>query len=217
MNPRYRPFLLGAIALAAVWLVAIGGSCWARSSKPTAERVSEHVRTVRFEELTGDARAVALARLAELLNALSADERRKARMQGIWRPWFEQMTDEERLRFIEATAPSGFRQMLTAFEKLPEDRRTAAIGDALQRLRASGDGAGVVFEGASDGSATGAPSWALSEELRDRVTRIGLKAYYSGSSARTKAELAPLMEELQATMENGGMRKGWPRRGRSEP
>jgi hypothetical protein len=111
------------------------------------------------------------------------------------------MTDEERAAFIDATMPTGFKQMIEAFEQLPADKRHKAIDDALRRLRQT---EAQMEDSSPDGPApdtNGPPP--LSPELETKIRTIGLKTFYSQSSAQTKAELAPVLEELQRVMESG--------------
>jgi response regulator RpfG family c-di-GMP phosphodiesterase len=63
------------------------------------------------------------------------EERQKARFERVSLRWLEAMTEEEKGAFIEATMPTGFKQMLTAFEQLPEEKRARAINEAVRRLR----------------------------------------------------------------------------------
>ena len=135
INRRQRPLLFAAVAIAAVWLLAWGGYTVARNSKMTAERLRAYAQSVDLSRLSGKERAAAIAKLAAKLNALSADERQQARMEGVWAHWFEEMTEEEKNAFLEATVPSGFKQMLTAFDQLSEDKRRRAIGESLRRLK----------------------------------------------------------------------------------
>jgi hypothetical protein len=148
-------------------------------------------------------RAKALRELERRLNALSYEERRAARLDREWSKWFEVMSETEKGEFIEATLPTGFRQMLNGFEQLPELRRKKTIDDALKRLKEARE---ELAANSEDIMSTNAP--VLSEELRQKVTTIGLKAFYSQSSAQTKAEAAPLLEELQRMMETGAWMRG---------
>jgi len=167
----------------------------------TAEKVKAYAESVDISKLSGAARAKALKELADKLNALSLEERRKARMEREAWSWFDRMTEEEKAGFLEATMPTGYKQMLTAFEQLPEEKRRKAIDDALRRLREARD-QGATDPGPGNRGGTNSPP-VLSEELQARMRTIGLKTFYSQSSAQTKAELAPLLEELQRVMESG--------------
>jgi hypothetical protein len=198
MSQRWRPVVLSALAIVAIWLIAMAGYTIAKNRKMTAEKVRAYAASVDLSRLSGDARAQALQRLADMLNALSLEERRKARIDRLTSVWWNAMTEEEKAQFIEATMPTGFKQMITAFEQLPDDKRKQTIDDAIRRLREGGGRPGM----GPRGRGTNAPS-PLSAELQAKMQTIGLKTFYSQSSAQTKAELAPLLEEMQRVMQSG--------------
>lgn len=203
INQRFRPFFLAVTALVVTWLVVWGGFSIARSLKPTSEKVLAFLRSTDLSQLTGEKRARAIADLVRKLNALELEERRRARMDREFGRWFAAMTDDEKAKFIEATMPTGIKQMIASFEKLPEEKRRRTIDDAFRRLREDRERMarepGRAF--APAGGTNRPPE--LSEELQQKVTTVGLQAFYGSSSAQTKAELAPLLEELQRAMESG--------------
>ena len=192
------------VALVGIWMLAWAGHKISQSFQMTAEKVQAYVNEVDLSKLAGAARAKALQDLADKLNRLSLEERQRLRAGRLTERWFEQMTEQEKGAFIEATMPTGFKQMLAAFEDQPEEKRRRAIDEALKRLREvnrrSPDGQAGIGQG------TNAPP--LSAELQAKVQTIDLKSFYSQSSAQTKAELAPVLEELQKVMESGHSQRG---------
>ncbi len=188
---------MAAGALAAVWLAAWAGYRLAGHSRMTAEKFSAFAGGLDLNRLKGQDRAEALRELADRLNQLPAEERRRVRM-GRGRPdrLFDQMTEQEKGDFIDATMPTGFKQMLNSFEQLPEDKRKRAIDRAVKQMRSGRDGDMAPPEG-------GDRPPEISPELQKKIVGTGLKAFYENSSAQTKAEVAPLLEEIQRAMESG--------------
>ena len=199
LSQRWRPLVFVFAAVLTIWAAALAGYQIARNAKMTAAKVQEYVNSVDLSTLSGEQRKKALENLASKLNALSLEERRKARFQRSAWNWFEQMSEEEKTQFVEATLPTGFKQMLTSFEQLSQDQRRKTIDDALRELKRVGEQA--PGEGLGAPGNTNAP--VLSPELEAKMRTMGLKAFYSQSSAQTKAELAPVLEELQHLMETG--------------
>ncbi len=200
LNQRLRFLVLAAVSIIGVWLVAWAGHWYFESLKMTADKVRAYVESVDFGKLTGVARAKALKELEDKLNALSYEERQRLRSEHLMNDWFAQMTEAEKGQFIQSTLPTGFKQMINAFEQLPENKRRKLIDDAMKNLRTANNG-GPTGPGARQGGTNTPPP--ISPELEAKIQTIGLKSFYSQSSAETKAELAPLLEELQRQMESG--------------
>ena len=208
LSQRQRAVVWAAAGLGVVWLLAWGGYTLASSRKVTGESVRAYLASKDLRDLSGAARAKAIQRLANQLNALPLEERRRARLEGLWNDWFAQMTEEEKSQFIEATLPTGFKQMIAAFEELPHDKRQRAVDDAVRRLREASRN----LPPTSRMVARGTNALMLSESQQQQVTTIGLKTFYGQSTAQTKAELAPLLEELQRQMHSGRFMHGPPGR-----
>ena len=205
VNARYRLVYLALAGVVAAWVLALGGYAVADHFKVTAERLRVWLARGDLNSLSGDARGKALRELADRINRLSPDERRRARLDHLWSEWFAEMTEEEKAQFIDATMPTGFHQMLASFEQQPAKKRRRAIDNAIKRLEESRE-----QPPQSDTNSTSTNQQVLSPDLQKRVMMIGLNSVYSDSTAQTKAELAPLMEEIQRNMENGRMFRGGP-------
>ena len=197
VNQRWRPVIISALAIIAIWILAIIGFNAAKNSRLTAEKVTAYMESVDLSKLTSAQRDRAIQKLADKLNALPLDERRRAQFERVTQPWFDQMTEPEKSKFLEATMPAGFKQMLAAFEQLPEEQRRRTIDDTLRRLRES---KARTLAGEGDGT-NGPPP--VSKDLQAKIRNLDLNTFYSQSSAQMKAELAPMLEEMQRVMESG--------------
>lgn len=202
MKARQRPLFIAVVSLVMAWLLALGGFALASHFKMTAEKLRAYLAGTDLNSLTGEARAKALRDLEDKINALSPDERRRARLGKLWNQWFQEMTEEEKSAFLEATLPSGFKQMLTSFEQQAPEKRKQAIDNAIKNLRQAREETPEEWQKSNTNQNN---TNVLSEDLQKQVAVIGLKSVYSDSSAETKAELAPLLEEVQKNMETGRM------------
>ena len=200
LSSQWRPAVYALVGVAAFWILALVGYSVAKQTRVTAEKVRAYIECTPLNSLTEDARSKAIRKLEQMLNHLSVEERRKVRLEHLLSAWFEAMTEQEKGEFIEATMPTGFKQMLTSFEQLPEEKRRKVIQDTLRRLKEEQ----TQLQAANGDTTTGTNGPpVLSPELQAQIRTIGLKTFYSQSSAQTKAELAPVLEELQHVMESG--------------
>jgi hypothetical protein len=197
MNPKTRSNLVIVTALAVMAILAWGGFVLAHNAPVTEEQLSAYSDSVDLAKLSGVERVDALRQIEQKVNALPLAERRKWWISGHWRKWFDAMTDNEKDHYVDATLPTGFKQVMDAFETLPDERRKQAIEDALHGLKEKH----ILVTDHEPGHAQGmygtnaAP--VLSAELENRARMLGVRTFFADSSAETKAELAPVIEELQ--------------------
>jgi hypothetical protein len=195
---RLRPLLIAAAAIAIIWILAAACYGIAKNSKMSVEKVEHYVRSIDFARLSAADRSRVIMELAAKLNALSREERQRARLDAVWKPWFAMMTDAEKEQFIEATVPNDVKQMLDAFEQMPSEKRKKAVEMAVNNLKKAAE--------ESNDNQTNSSTNAvmqLSPEMVQQAETLGLKTFYTEGSPETKAELAPLIEEVQNMMESG--------------
>lgn len=201
MNFARQRVVFGALlVLILAWVIAGTGFWLAGQMKVTPDKVLIFLRETHLAELQGRVREKAVEQLGKMMARLTPQERRDIQLTSAWRRWILEMTDNERGDLLEATLPSGIQQMLASFEELPEDRRLRALNDAYKRLR---EAQNELARADPEESSNTNDLPELSPELQERALRTGLKTFYSESSAQTKAEMAPLLEEIQRSMESG--------------
>ncbi len=187
---KFRPWLSLALVLATIWIGASIALRGIREQKPTAERLLAFVESRDLDTLRGTERERHLETLADRLNRLPFEERQKLREERALRGIFEQMNPDEQGRFLDRTLPTGFREVMEAFNKMTSEERRRYVERALRDMRAR---AGEVDQAR------------MEERLDDaQVRKIidqGLQSFYRDSTAETKMDLAPLIEEMQAQMQ----------------
>ena len=95
--------LMAAGGLAAIWLLAWAG--YSLASNPKSPWKIKRMNSVDLTQLSGRERAKAIQKLADQLNALSFEERRRTRVEGLWRDWFRDMTEAEKASLSKPPCP----------------------------------------------------------------------------------------------------------------
>lgn len=176
--------------MAGIWMVAFAGIWVARRQTVTAEKTVAyvHAHPLAFQK-DRDRRAI-IENVADRVNHLTFEERRKFRLEKDLRTFYESMTNEERSRYLDLTLPKGIQQAIQAFNEMPTDKRKRIIQRAvsdLQRAQAE------MNHGDLDK--------ALSDENVKKIIDRGIRAYWSEANAAAKIDIQPLIEQIQAIMQ----------------
>lgn len=185
-----RHWLWLALVLGGIWVIASVALRGIREQKPTAEKLLALAGSRDLDSLHGTERGRHLDALAEGLNRLPFEERQKLREQRALERVFRQMLPEEQGRFLDRTLPTGFREVMEAFNKMTPEERRRHVERALRDMRAR---LGEIDPADAEER--------LSDEQTQKIIDEGLQSYYRDSTAETKMDLAPLIEEIQAQLQ----------------
>ena len=189
MSTRTRIWVVGAVALAGVWGVALGAMAWARSAEVTAERVVAALEEQPLTDLPDDERMRRVEALAGLVNRLPFEARRDEALQRRLRERFAEMTAGERSRYLDLVLPRGLQQMMDAINRMPRDERQAMVDEALVEMKkGQRDPEQRAFEEQ------------VGEDQLQRIVDEGLRSYLRDASAEAKLDLQPLIEQMQVQM-----------------
>lgn len=181
---RYVKFWMKiGLALAAVWAIAGGAILLARAHRPTPQSVAAY-----FSEDLGPASDAArkkrIEKAAIMLNQLTFEERQQLRRDRTQDQFFKSLTPEEQGRFLDATLPTGFRQMMENFNRMDPAKRKQFVDRALSQMKAR--------EG-------NAPQRPIDDANVQKIVNQGMRSFYNDASAEVKLDMAPLIEEMQKT------------------
>lgn len=198
MNARNLLLIKGGAALVILW-VGLGAVIKvAGNMKPSPQKIMKYAADHPLDEIEDPAkRKETIGRIAEMMNQLEADDLRKleeASSRENRRAMFESMTPEEQWYFMEKRMGRAFSQMMEVFNDMERSERRQIVERALKQIQKN------------DGDGPGGPMGDASPEMVEKVASAGLKAYFEDSSAETKMDLAPLMEEVQKVMSSPGRR-----------
>jgi hypothetical protein len=196
---KHKVIIRAALLLVAVWVVVMAVRGFAGSKKITAERVDAAVIAAAFDDWSAhqtppDAaeaarREGALRDIAGMMNRLDFNERQRSRDHRVAEEFFFKLDARERALFIDLTVAETMNRFMEALDVMPPEQRQRFVEQGLREIREgrTGEELARVEE--------------LGEDLLERISGEGMKAYFDKASTETKLDLAPLMEAMNDVMQ----------------
>lgn len=181
-----RIVIIVVVALVCIWGGASLVVWWARSTAPTPQSVASLAESNILDQVPN--RDVAIRDVAKQLNRLSFDQRRELRSAPAFTAFTQSMTPEETSLFLDLTLPEGFRQLMIALNAMTPERRKEIVDRALKELNENGDRRG---DGPQD------------EANARKVVSEGMSAFYEEASVDVKLDFAPVIEQIQRSLQGG--------------
>jgi len=182
------PWFKFVIVLLVIWGVAASVIFWARSSKPTPDKVLHFLETHPLADASPSDQAKLVDKVADQLNHLTYEERREVRMSNKLDAFFRALSSPEQSRFLDLTLPQGFKQMMDALNKMTHEKRKEFVDKALADMKKHEDDEIP-------------PEKRQLDSNGEKIVNQGFKSFYSDASAETKMDVAPLIEQLQRNLQ----------------
>lgn len=181
MGQAMRIPLRIVLILTAVWILAGAVIFWMRAARPTPASLAAYIDRHPIENLGPAQRAKEIEAIARQLNKLNFDQRQEFRRLKTDRRLFQQMTPEERARFLDLTLPEGYRQLMIALNKMQPERRKKLVQRALDDIEKD------------------RPEIAgrLDQAEVQKFISQGMESFYKEASSDVKLDFAPVIEQLQ--------------------
>lgn len=184
------------IALVLVWGVVTAIRAFAGSKRVTAEKIQVEIEAAAFEDWSDgipegavmSEREEEIAKIAGMFNELDFAERDAARRDRIGEDFFRRLAPSEKESFVELTIEKSMQSLMRALDAMSSEERRKVVERGLREID----------EGRTEEEMRRAEE--MSEELLDRITEEGMKAYFDEAGADTKLDLAPLMEAMDGVV-----------------
>ncbi len=197
MKGKYAIFLKAGVSLFIVWAVVFAVRSVASSQKLTAERVDQEVAAYELEDESQQvakaailpAREKAIRKVAEMINKLDFTEREKSQRSRTAEEFFGRLAPKEKELFVELTVIESMGRFMEALDQMPPEQRREFVEKGLEEIRAgrTADELAEVSE--------------IDDELLQKISNEGMRAFFDKASAETKFDLAPLMQAMNEVMQ----------------
>lgn len=173
------------LILAGIWCVAGVVFVFSRSASPSPEKLKAYIEAHPLQGMEEKQRTEILEKTATQLNRLDFDQRRELREGATLRTFFKGLTPAERSRFLDLTLPEGFRQMMSALNKMTPEKRQRLVRRVLDDIQKSSPQAAD----------------RINEEEVKKIVEQGVSSFYEEANSDVKLDFAPVLEELQRNLQ----------------
>ncbi len=195
---RRSAIVKAVLVLVSVWTLVWGIRSYAGSRKITAERVNSEIMAAHFADWSNNAasnaaeakrRETSLRNIAALVNRLDFQEREKNRDKRSGEDFFRLLSPSEKSLFIDLTVAESMNSFMKALDAMKPEQRKKFVEQGLKEIQ---NGRTKTDMARTD---------AMSDELLEKISQEGMRAYFEKSNSDTKLDLAPLMDAMNETMQ----------------